>query len=143
MAPSTTTRLRTSARKFTSGFAGQIPKGQKGPFDAWTIHSYPTGSAGVNFDNGTKSPRAAADKRVDDILNWQNALVDAVGSDSPALDIDIYDTEVNYGLKGPGIEPGQNWSAGRSNATHEHDVSGFPESRHKCNLLVPVHSDTI
>ena len=94
-----------------AGFAGQIPKGEKGPFDAWTIHSYPTGSAGVNFDNGTKSPRAAADKRVDDILSWQNALVDAVGSDSPALDMDIYDTEVNYGLKGPGIEPGQNWSA--------------------------------
>ena len=111
LAPSTTTRLRTSARRFTSGFAGQIPKGEKGPFDAWTIHSYPTGSAGFNFDNGTKSPRAAADKRVDDILNWQNALVDAVGSDSPALDLDIYDTEVNYGLKGPGIEPGQNWSA--------------------------------
>ena len=111
LSPSTTTRLRTSARTFTAGFASQIPKGQIGPFDAWTIHSYPTGSAGVNFDNGTKSPRAAADKRVDDILSWQNALVDAVGSNSPALKIDIYDTEVNYGLKGPGIEPGQNWSA--------------------------------
>ncbi|MGY9080448.1 MAG: pentapeptide repeat-containing protein [Candidatus Nanopelagicales bacterium] len=110
LAPSTTTRLRKAARDFTAGFASQIPDGTKGPFDAWTIHSYPTGSAGVN-DDGTKSPRAAADKRVDDILNWQNALVDAVGSDSPALDLDIYDTEVNYGLKGPGIEPGQNWSA--------------------------------
>ena len=111
LAPSTTTRLRISAKKFTAGFASQIPKGQKGPFDAWTIHSYPTGSAGFNSEYGTKSPRAAADKRVDDILNWQNALVDAVGSDSPALDVDIYDTEVNYGLKGPGSEPGQNWSA--------------------------------
>ena len=110
LAPSTTTRLRKAARDFTAGFASQIPDGTKGPFDAWTIHSYPTGSAGVN-DDGTKSPRAAADKRVDDILNWQNALVDAVGPDSPALDLDIYDTEVNYGLKGPGIEPGQNWSA--------------------------------
>ena len=114
LAPSTTTRLRTSAKKFTAGFARQIPKGQKGPFDAWTIHSYPTGSAGVDFEDGTKSPRAAADKRVDDILNWQNALVDAVGSDSPALDIDIYDTEVNYGLRGPGSEPGLNWSAGEA-----------------------------
>ena len=113
LAPSTTTRLRTSAKKFTAGFARQIPKGQKGPFDAWTIHSYPTGSAGVDFEDGTKSPRAAADKRVDDILNWQNALVDAVGSDSPALDIDIYDTEVNYGLRGPGSEPGLNWSTGK------------------------------
>jgi uncharacterized protein YjbI with pentapeptide repeats len=111
LAPSTTTRLRTSARNFTSSFAGQIPKGERGPFDAWTIHSYPTGQAGLNLDNATKIPRAAADKRVDDILNWQNALVDAVGSDSPALDIDIYDTEVNYGLKGPGYEPGSNWSA--------------------------------
>ena len=111
LAPSTTTRLRNAARKFTAGFASQIPKGTKGPFDAWTIHSYPTGSAGVNFNDGTKTPRAAADKRVDDILNWQNALVDAVGPNSPALDIDIYDTEVNYGLRGPGIEPGQNWNA--------------------------------
>ena len=110
LAPSTTTRLRNAARVFTAGFASQIPDGTKGPFDAWTIHSYPTGSAGVN-DDGTKSPRAAADKRVDDILNWQNALVDAVGPDSPALDLDIYDTEVNYGLKGPGPELGQNWSA--------------------------------
>lgn len=111
LSPSTTTRLRTSARTFTVGFAGQIPEGETGPFDAWTIHSYPTGQAGLNLDNGTKSPRAAADKRVDDILNWQNALVDAVGYNSPALKIDIYDTEVNYGLKGPGLEPGQNWSA--------------------------------
>jgi hypothetical protein len=113
LSPSTTTRLRASAREFTAGFASQIPEGEKGPFDAWTIHSYPTGSAGVNFETepNTKSPRAAADKRVDDILSWQNALVDAVGSDSPALKIDIYDTEVNYGLKGPGNEPGQNWSA--------------------------------
>ncbi|MFY9208988.1 MAG: pentapeptide repeat-containing protein, partial [Candidatus Nanopelagicales bacterium] len=101
----------TSARNFTTSFAGHIPKGQKGPFDAWTIHSYPTGQAGVNLDTGITSPRSAADKRVDDILSWQNALVDAVGSDSPALSIDIYDTEVNYGLAGPGIEPGQNWSA--------------------------------
>ena len=110
LAPSTTTRLRTSARNFTTSFAGHIPKGQKGPFDAWTIHSYPTGQAGVPLDTRLKSPRVAADKRVDDILNWQNALVDAVGPDSPALDIDIYDTEVNYGLRGPGIEPGENWS---------------------------------
>ena len=111
LAPSTTTRLRAGARKFTAGFASQIPKGQKGPFDAWTIHSYPNGSAGVKSEDGTKSPRAAADKRVDDILSWQNALVDAVGPDSPALDIGIYDTEVNYGLRGPGPEPGQNWNA--------------------------------
>ena len=110
LAPSTTTRLRNAARVFTAGFASQIPDGTKGPFDAWTIHSYPTGSAGVNFDDGTKTPRAAADKRVDDILSWQNALVEAVGPDSPALDLDIYDTEVNYGLKGPGIEPGQDWT---------------------------------
>ena len=39
---------------------------------------------GSILTDGTKSPRAAADKRVDDILNWQNALVDAVGSDSPS-----------------------------------------------------------
>jgi len=52
----------------------------------------------------------AATRRADDIISWQNALVDALGPDSPALGIGIYDTEVNYGLKGPGIRPGVDWS---------------------------------
>ncbi len=113
-APSTTTRLRGSANRFITEFAGEITPGTKGPFDAWTIHSYPNGAAGKDFDNGTQDPREAANVRVDDILSWQNALVDAVGSHSPSLKIDIYDTEVNYGLAGPGIVPGTSWSAEES-----------------------------
>ena len=41
--------------------------------------------------------------------------MDALGPDSPALSIGIYDTEVNYGLKGPGIRPGVDWSTGYGN----------------------------
>jgi uncharacterized protein YjbI with pentapeptide repeats len=110
-APSTTTRLRGSAARFTSAFAGQVPKRSSPPFDTWTIHSYPNGDAGRDFDSDAWFPRVAATQRADDIISWQNALVDALGPDSPALSIGIYDTEVNYGLKGPGIRPKVHWSS--------------------------------
>ena len=109
-APSITTRLRGSATRFTSAFAGEVAKSGSIPFDTWTIHSYPNGDAGRDFETGQNSPRMAATERADDIISWQNALVDALGPDSPALGIGIYDTEVNYGLKGPGIRPGVDWS---------------------------------
>jgi len=108
-APSITTRLRGSAARFTSAFAGQLANRGVFPFDTWTIHSYPNGDAGRDFDTGQNFPRMAATQRADDIISWQNALVDALGADSPALSIGIYDTEVNYGLKGPGIRPGVEW----------------------------------
>ena len=109
-APSITTRLRGSAARFTSAFAGEVANSGSIPFDTWTIHSYPNGDAGRDFDTGQNFPRMAATRRADDIISWQNALVDALGPDSPALGIGIYDTEVNYGLKGPGIRPGVDWS---------------------------------
>jgi uncharacterized protein YjbI with pentapeptide repeats len=109
-APSITTRLRGSAARFTSAFAGEVADNGAAPFDTWTIHSYPNGDAGRDFDTGQNFPRMAATQRADDIISWQNALVDALGPDSPALGIGIYDTEVNYGLKGPGIRPGVDWS---------------------------------
>ena len=110
-APSITTRLRGSAARFTSAFAGEVANSGSIPFDTWTIHSYPNGDAGRDFDTGQNFPRMAATRRADDIIFWQNALVDALGPDSPALSIGVYDTEVNYGLKGPGIRPGVDWSS--------------------------------
>ena len=109
-APSITTRLRGSAARFTSAFAGEVASSGSIPFDTWTIHSYPNGDAGRDFSTGQNFPRMAATRRADDIISWQNALVDALGPDSPALGIGIYDTEVNYGLKGPGARPGVDWS---------------------------------
>ena len=109
-APSITTRLRGSSARFTSAFAGEVANSGSIPFDTWTIHSYPNGDAGRDFDTGQNDPRMAASRRADDIISWQNALVDALGPDSPALGIGIYDTEVNYGLKGPGVRPGVDWS---------------------------------
>ncbi len=110
-APSITTRLRGSAARFTSAFAGEVANSGSIPFNTWTIHSYPNGDAGRDFDANQNFPRIAATQRADDIISWQNALVDALGADSPALSIGIYDTEVNYGLKGPGIRPGVEWSS--------------------------------
>ena len=109
-APSITTRLRGSAARFTSAFAGEVASSGSIPFDTWTIHSYPNGDAGRDFSTGQNFPRMAATRRADDIISWQNALVDALGPDSQALGIGIYDTEVNYGLKGPGARPGVDWS---------------------------------
>jgi len=109
-APSITTRLRGSAARFTSAFAREVTNSGSIPFDTWTIHSYPNGDAGRDFDTGQNFPRLAATQRADDIISWQNALVDALGHDSPALGIGIYDTEINYGLRGPGIRPGVDWS---------------------------------
>ncbi len=110
-APSITTRLRGSAARFTSAFAGEVANSGSIPFNTWTIHSYPNGDAGRDVDANQNFPRIAATQRADDIISWQNALVDALGADSPALSIGIYDTEVNYGLKGPGIRPGVEWSS--------------------------------
>ena len=109
-APSITTRLRGSAARFTSAFAGEVANSGLIPFDTWTIHSYPNGDAGRDFETGQNFPRLAATQRADDIVSWQNSLVDALGPDSPALGIGIYDTEINYGLRGPGIRPGVDWS---------------------------------
>lgn len=109
-APSITTRLRGSAARFTSAFAGEVANSRSIPFDTWTIHSYPNGDAGRDFETGQNFPRLAATQRADDIISWQNSLVDALGPDSPALGIGIYDTEINYGLRGPGIRPGVDWS---------------------------------
>jgi len=124
LSPSVTTRLSSGAR-FTSEFLKADPFV---PFDAWAIHSYPAGNAGVSFDGTCKadpvaveepddcvdgvSAQLAAQQRAKDIRLWQQAVVEAGGAQSPLLDLPIWDTEVNYGLPGPGIIPGVSWRQG-------------------------------
>jgi hypothetical protein len=124
LAPSVTTRLSSGAR-FSAAFVDAIVA-NRFSFDAWAIHTYPAGNAGVSFDgscnadpesgetpqdciNGA-SPKLAAKQRVNDVRQWQQSVVSVVGATSPLLDLPIWDTEINYGLAGPGIIPGVDWS---------------------------------
>jgi hypothetical protein len=123
LAPSVTTRLSSGGR-FSAALIDAW--GGNAPFDAWAIHSYPAGSAGVTYDGScnadpalgqtpadcidTKSAQEAAAQRVRDVRQWQQAIVGVVGPESPLLDKPIWDTEINYGLPGPGINPGVAWS---------------------------------
>ncbi len=97
---STTTRLVVPAAKFTAGYLEAL--GRYGnPFDGYTIHTYPAGD--VAFD-------VISAQRIADVKHWQTAVVKAVGPDSPLLDRLIFDTEVNYGLAGPGTRPGTDFT---------------------------------
>jgi len=128
LAPSVTTRLSSGAR-FTTAFIEAIGVEMRDPtavFDAWAIHSYPAGNAGVSFDGDCnadpltgekpddcidgRSTKAAAQQRVRDVRLWQQAVITAGGGLSPWLLLPIWDTEINYGLAGPGIIPGVDWT---------------------------------
>ncbi|MDD2818606.1 MAG: hypothetical protein PHN51_07415 [Candidatus Nanopelagicales bacterium] len=100
MMASTTTRLVSPAAKFTTGYLEAL--GRYGnPFDGYTIHTYPAGD--IPFDG-------ISAQRIADVKAWQTAVVKAVGPDSPLLDRLIFDTEVNYGLAGPGARPGTDFT---------------------------------
>jgi uncharacterized protein YjbI with pentapeptide repeats len=205
LTPSVTTRLSSGGR-FTAGYLTSLEAGGSDldslPFDAFAIHTYPAGNAGVNFDGSCsadpddiaqkisvglpefaqgkdkgvfvrwlksvgelvaadeplfvvsdgkrefpiaspesgllrqtlveaganikvgqelaiitdgqtpedcvagRNPKAAAQKRVADVVQWQQAVLN-VGD---LWMLPIWDTEVNYGLAGPGIIPGVGWS---------------------------------
>jgi hypothetical protein len=94
--PSVTLRLRASMRKFVGPFLAALnTRGY--PFDGFAIHSYPAGNLGPQ-------------DRVNDIVYWQSTVVNAVGAASPVLDRLTFDTEVNFGLAGPGTTPGRAYS---------------------------------
>lgn len=96
LAASVTTRLARPMELFMNQYLDAL--GRYGyPFDAFAIHTYPAGNAG-------------ADARVADITNWQQVVVERVGPDSPVLDKQVWDTEVNYGLAGPGPRPATSFS---------------------------------
>lgn len=101
MSPSVTTRLASGA-KFMKPFIDALTIDPSG-LDVWTIHTYPRGDAGPG-------PEGAAAARRDDIVRWQRALADAVGPTSPWLTKQVWDTEVNYGLRGPGAAPKTDYS---------------------------------
>lgn len=128
LAPSVTTRLLSGGR-FSAAFLSEMKAagiGLGSAFDAWAIHTYPAGNAGVSFDGGCNadpskgqtpqdcidgaSPKLAAQQRVSDVRQWQQAVISAVGLDSGAMEKPIWDTEINYGLPGPGIIPGVAWT---------------------------------
>jgi len=124
LAPSVTTRL-PSGGIFTTNFIKAL-RNPSTSFDAWAIHTYPAGNAGVTFKSGCvvdedagQTPqdcigdmdaRSAAVQRVNDVRAWQQKVVETVGPRSDLLTKPIWDTEINYGLVGPGIVPGVAWS---------------------------------
>lgn len=93
---SVTTRLRSPMARFVTPYARGL-KARGLPFDAWAIHTYPAGDKGP-------------DQRKSDIQNWQQVVSAAVGAGDPALDKQVWDTEVNYGLAGPGPTPPTDYS---------------------------------
>jgi len=101
LAPSLTIRLASGSR-FIKPFIDALTVGPQ-DIDAWALHTYPAGGAGPGVEG-------AAQARRDDIVQWQTALVEAVGPSSPWLTKEIWDTEVDYGLAGPGSSPKTNYS---------------------------------
>jgi hypothetical protein len=75
------------------------------PFDAWGIHSYPAGNAGPT-------------QRINDVTCWQEIVVRHFGKQNVEKQVKdhrakratllgrpIFDTELNFGLAGPGTTP--------------------------------------
>lgn len=96
LSPSVTTRLKSGANLMNS-LLKLMPSGPT--FDAFAIHTYPRGDAGAD-------PVSAAQARFDDISAWQEAVVGNVSD----RNIGIWDTEINYGLAGPGVRPHTDFS---------------------------------
>ena len=103
LAPSVTTRLASGAR-FTAELAQNLDDATLKQLDGWSIHTYPAGDAGPSVSE-------ACEQRVDDIIAWQLALIGSLPSPGSLIK-PIWDTEINFGLRGPGIRPGINWSDG-------------------------------
>ncbi|MDO8731346.1 MAG: hypothetical protein Q7L55_02055 [Actinomycetota bacterium] len=94
-AASTTTRLINSVKTFFGPYAAAL-KAKGYPIDGWTIHTYPAANATpVN--------------RFDAIDAWRGVLSDSTGADPAALSKAVWDTEINYGLAGPGAIPDQDF----------------------------------
>lgn len=101
IAPSVTTRLRSGADFITAMIPALSPATVDG-LHAWNIHSYPAGDAGPTWEEACRL-------RVDDIVRWQKALV-ALAQKNSKLIKPTWDTEVNFGLAGPGSRPGRQWT---------------------------------
>ncbi|MDD2857049.1 MAG: hypothetical protein PHU75_00085 [Candidatus Nanopelagicales bacterium] len=100
IAASSTTRLFGSVKNFFGPYAAAVKK-QGYPIDGWTIHTYPAGNQGP------------AD-RYQQILEWQGVLKNATDNDPAAMAKQVWDTEINYGLAGPGAIPKTDFDANGS-----------------------------
>ena len=127
---SVTTRLDTSRYKFLAEYA-QLLKDANWPIDAFAIHSYPAGSfeacswtmqrinrtddiGACDFriqEGGAKGGWHAAmlhlQERENDLIFFRSDLYQKF---KMPFDKQIWDTELNYGLAGPGDVPGQQFS---------------------------------
>lgn len=101
LAPSVTTRLASGAR-FTEELVKYLTPETLKALDGWSIHTYPAGDAGPTVAQ-------ACGQRVDDIVRWQRALFSG-GAWDPKVIKPVWDTEINFGLAGPGPRPGIDWS---------------------------------
>ncbi len=102
-AASTTTRLINSVKTFFGPYAAAL-KAKGFPIDGWTIHTYPAANATpVN--------------RFDAIDAWRDVLRSAINADVQGMGKVVWDTEINYGLAGPGAIPDQDFD-GPTGATY-------------------------
>jgi hypothetical protein len=83
VAPSPSTRLTASFDRFFPEYLSELEK-LDWPVDVWTVHTYPDGQ-------GTAADRASLIEKFRDTL-----------AASGAPELPIWDTEVNYGIAGPG-----------------------------------------
>lgn len=102
LAPSVTTRLASGPR-FTSEMIAELAPGTVTALDAWSIHTYPAADAGPTVAQ-------ACERRADDIIGWQRELFRAGAAKDMNVIKPIWDTEVNFGLAGPGARPKTSWS---------------------------------
>lgn len=96
LAPSITTRLTSSSENFLRAFVPALVA-QGLPVEGWSIHSYPDGDS----DPG---------ERVRDVRYYQSVMTDLLAAAPSALKLPLWDTEVNYGVKGPANIPGRAFS---------------------------------
>ena len=102
LAASTTTRLLNSVKTFFGPYATAV-KALGYPIDAWAIHTYPAGTAGPA-------------ERYASISAWKIVLSDSTGGDAVAMAKAVWDTEINYGLAGPGATPHTDFDPATSGA---------------------------
>lgn len=88
VAPSPSTRIEASFDRFYPEYLAELEK-LDWPVDVWTLHSYPNGE-------GTPATRA-------ELIERFKASLETAG----APELPIWDTEINYGIAGPGDIPGQ------------------------------------
>ena len=88
VSPSPSTRLTGAFDRFFPEYLTELQK-LDWPVDIWAVHTYPDGQ-------GTPATRALL------VNKFKDALTAASAPDLP-----IWDTEVNYGIAGPGETPGQ------------------------------------